>query len=231
MTIKKGLILLLAVMALFVFFGCASDPEPTPEPPAREIQATQKTEVLEHKGTVLGLTTLPPWIEVYITQSITAVEGLDDYKGMYCFIEDADNPNKDAAVMWAENFNIAQAIAGTISTRVESVFEGVANSEDSEYTTEFTNKVITSIDAEIAGAKNAGSWWIHNRRYESADLEDYEDMYTAYVLYTIPQEMLDDQIENAIDKIAEDGNLAEAELSVLEAAKALISEKGLPSEK
>ena len=229
MTIKKGLILLLVAMALFVFMGCASDPETTPEPPAREIQATQKTEVLEHKGTVLGLTTLPAWIEVYITQNIAAVEGLDDFKDMYCFIEDADDPNKDAAVMWAENFNMAQSIAGAISTRVESVFEGVADSEDDEYTTEFTNSVTSYIDAEIAGAKNAGSWWIHNRRFESDDPDDYEDMYTAYVIYTIPREMLDEQIENAIDKIAEDGNLAEAELSVLEAAKALVAEKGLPS--
>lgn len=224
---KKSLLILMAAMAIFAFVGCASNEGPT----TKDLEATKTTEILEHQGSALGLTGLPSWIETYIYQGVSGLEELDAFKDTYCFVAEATDPTKDAALMWAKNFNMAQTIAGTISTRVKSLFEGTAENSDDEYVTEFTNEVNSYIDAEVVGAKNEAEWWVQHRRYNPDDKDIYEDTYTAYVLYTVPREILDDQLKEAVDKLYEDDDLVDAEKAVLDAAKAMLEEKGLPVEK
>ena len=225
MTIKKSVILLLAVMALFVFMGCASDPEPE----AKELDTVKKTVILDHKGASLDLGKMPTWIETYIYEGVRELEAMDKYQDSYCFVAEADDPNLEAAKMWAKNFNMAQDIAGTISTRVESVFEGAATNSDDDYAKEFTSLVSTYINAEVAGARLAEEWWVQRRYYDVDNENDYEDIYTAFLFYTVPRSVLDDQVEGAVEKILEGGDLSAEKVSVLEAAKALVAEKGLPS--
>lgn len=52
--IRRGIVLALIATAL-VFSGCASKDEPEP----KELEAKVKSEVLEHKGTALGVNQLP----------------------------------------------------------------------------------------------------------------------------------------------------------------------------
>ena len=69
--IRRGIVLALIATAL-VFSGCASKDEPEP----KELEAKVKSEVLEHKGTALGVNQLPVWVETYIAEGVLAVEKL-----------------------------------------------------------------------------------------------------------------------------------------------------------
>ena len=73
--IRRGIVLALIATAL-VFSGCASKDEPEP----KELEAKVKSEVLEHKGTALGVNQLPVWVETYIAEGVLAVEKLSSDK-------------------------------------------------------------------------------------------------------------------------------------------------------
>ena len=139
--IRRGILFALIASAL-VFSSCASNKE---EPEPKELDSRVKTEVLEHKGSALGVNQLPVWVETYISEGVKAVETLSSYEGSYCFIGEEAGSNLDALQVWVSSFDIPGEIAANVSTRVNALFTGAASgSPDGEYGTYFENIVKTT---------------------------------------------------------------------------------------
>lgn len=200
MILRKAM--LAVVAASFIFVGCASNKE---EVEPKELSGRVKTEVLEHKGSALGVNQLPVWVETYITEGVLGVEQLSSYAGSYCFIGEEAGTNLDALQIWASSFDVPSEIARSVSTRVSALFAGAANgSPDGEYGTYFENIVKSTSNATYSGARKVNDWWVLSRRYEENGKKNYIDEYRSYVLYTIDKELLDRQVLEMMDKAAEE---------------------------
>ncbi len=194
---------------------------------AKELEGTVKSEVLEHKGSSLGLNELPIWVETYILKGITGLEKLSEYEGDYCFVAETTSSNLNAAQMWVDNFSVPQTIARNVSTRVEGVFTGAASGGADEYGTYFESIVNTMTNTEFSGAKKENDWWLLTRRYDVDSKDTYEDSYRAFVLYTIPKELLDQQIVSVINRIETENNLNVQESALTDRVKNLIQNSGI----
>lgn len=222
--IRRGIVLALIAAAL-VFSGCASKQE-DPEP--KELESKVKSEVLEHKGTALGVNQLPVWVETYITEGILAVEKLSSYEGSYCFIGEEAGSNLDALQVWVSSFDIPSEIAANVSTRVNALFTGAASgSPDGEYGTYFENIVKSTSSASYSGARKVNDWWVMTRRYDPDQKKKYVDEYRCYVLYTIDKDLLDRQVLEMMDKVAsETEGATEAQKSAFDNVRTIMESEG-----
>ena len=222
--IRRGILFALIASAL-VFSSCASNKE-DPEP--KELEAKVKTEVLEHKGTALGVNQLPVWVETYISEGVKAIEKLSSYEGSYCFVGEEAGSNLDALQVWVSSFDIPGEIAANVSTRVNALFTGAASgSPDGEYGTYFENIVKTTSSASYSGARKVNDWWILTRRYDPDVKKQYTDEYRCYVLYTIEKDLLDKQVLDMIDRVAsETEGATEAQKSAFNNVRTIMESEG-----
>lgn len=219
-------ILLLVAASTFILLGCASKPEPQPEP--KELEGSVKTEVLEHKGTALGINELPVWVETYVSTGVSGLEKLSDYQGYYCFVGEETGTNLDAVQTWASTFDVSREIASTVSNRIDSLFTGAASgSPDGEYGTYFENIVKSSANATYSGARKINDWWILIRRYDPDSRKKHTDEYRVFVLYTIEKETLDQQVLNMIDAVAaETQGTSDAQKTAINNVKKIMESEG-----
>ncbi len=219
------ILIALFIASILVFTGCATTPD---EAVAKELEGTVKSEVLEHKGSALGLNELPIWVETYILEGITGLEELADFENDYCFVAETTAQNINAAQAWVEGFSIPQTIARNVSTRVEGVFSGAeSGGMDGEYGTYFENVVKTMTDTEFSGAKKENDWWVLTRRYDADTKSKYTDEYRAFVLYTIEKDILDQQVLSVIERIEQENTLSSEDTATSDRIKNLLSTSGL----
>lgn len=211
------------LVVCLLFASCASsDPEP------KELTSRVKTEILEHKGTALGVTTLPVWVDTYVASGVRGVEKLSDFTEEYCFVAETAAQNLNAAQAWLNGFEVPQIIAREMETRVESLFVGAAvGAPEDDYGTYFENVVKTSTDVAFTGAKKMSDWWSYIRVYDPDIKNTYKDEYRVYVLYTIPRSMFDKQLHDQIEKAQEDPNMTEAQQAAFNNVKTILAQSGL----
>ncbi|AEE16207.1 hypothetical protein [Treponema brennaborense] len=214
------------VAAVLSFAGCASKPEAV-EPEPKELTSMVKTEVVEHKGTALGITQLPIWVETYITTGILGLEKLPDYTGSYCFVGEQIGTNLNAVQTWASSFNVSREIATTVSSRVDALFTGAASgSPEGKYGTYFENVVKAAANANFSGARKINDWWVLVRRYDTDVKKKFTDEYRVYVLYTIEKDVLDQQVMSMIDKVASDSSVTDEQKSAINNVKKIMESEG-----
>ncbi|MCR4940972.1 MAG: hypothetical protein K5930_12835 [Treponemataceae bacterium] len=215
-------ILVAVLVVCLLFASCTSDPEP------KDLSSKVKTEILEHKGTALGVNTLPVWVESYVSLGTKGLEKLSDFTEEYCFVAEMAAANLNAAQAWLNGFEMPQLIAREISSRVESLFVGAAvGAPEDDYGTYFENVVKTTTDVSFTGAKKVSDWWSLIRVYDPDIKNSFKDEYRVYVLYTIPRSLLDRQLANEIDKLENETDMTEAQKSAFENVKSILAQNGL----
>jgi hypothetical protein len=110
---KAGKILGLLYIAA-VLLGCAATGKTKPKEqvadiPAQEMTDSDKTEMLEHKGTALEINQLPVWVQVYLDQGIPGLDALADYDGYNCFVAENTGTSLDVIQQWVQEFTLARA--------------------------------------------------------------------------------------------------------------------------
>ncbi len=224
-TKKNFVVLAVLIASVLMFVGCASTSD---EQVAKELEGTVKSEVLEHKGSALGLNELPIWVETYILEGINGLEEMSEFSNDYCFVAETTAENINAAQAWVEGFNMPQTIARNVSTRVEGMFSGAqSGGAEGEYGTYFENVVKTVTETEFSGAKKENDWWVLTRRYDADTKSKFVDEYRAYVLYTIPKDLLDQQVLSVIERIEQENVITAEESSTSDRVKNLLSTSGL----
>ncbi|AFG38766.1 hypothetical protein [Spirochaeta africana] len=191
---KIALVLMVAAVAM----GCRTAPAPEPEPERRvpADETTARFEILQHKGSVLGVDT-PEWV-IRSLEGSAALEAMPEYEGQYVIVAEQTGGNLTAVQRWVTNFNANAEFSQRVSTRVEQYFTG-ALAGDLDDVAAYLEEVVTSIsEAQFSGRSTAGDWWIHIRWFDEQGNIDREE-YRAIVLMTIDRDVLDEQIANAVD--------------------------------
>lgn len=213
------------LVVCLLFASCASTSD---EPEPKQLTSKVTTEILEHKGTALGITTLPSWVNAYVDQGVRGVEKQPDFSEEYCFVADMTAENLSAGQAWINGFELPQIIARQLESRVESLFVGAAvGAPEDDYGTYFENIVKTSTDVSFVGAKKISDWWSLIRKYDPDIKNAYTDAYYIYVLYTIPKDLLDRQIRDQIEKAEEDPDMTEAQKTAFNNVKSILAQNGL----
>jgi len=195
----KVFALIAILLVLFVFAGCKSSAKPAP---GITLDSTAKVETVEHKGTSLGVSSIPPWLSEYIQRNgVRAVEALPDYKNVYVVVGESNGSDLQQVLTWANNFDAQQQIGTTINTRVASVFKAHESLLPDETASKrrYDNAINTLTTASYTGLRKESDWWVHQRITEKG--KDPVTRYTAYVLYTIEKSVLNQQIRDQIDKL------------------------------
>jgi hypothetical protein len=221
-SVKKLLVLSALFAAITVFWACKSQAKPAP---GIKLSSDVKTETIEHKGTGLGVDTIPPWLSEYIQRNGTrSVEALPEYKNYYVIVAEERGPELQQVITWANNFNAQQQLGAMINTRIASVFKANESKlpDQDESRRKYDNAINTLVSASYSGARKEGDWWLKQRITEKG--KEPEVRYTDYVIYTIDKASLNEQIKTQIEKMKQDI----PELSAaFDAVTAQLLEKGL----
>jgi hypothetical protein len=197
--------LIAALLVIVVFTGCSSTDKAAAD---IKLESTAKVETIEHKGSAVGITTLPPWLATFIQRNGTrSVEELPEYKGKYVIIGQANGAGLQQVETWAKNFDAQQQIGATIESRVASIFKAHENllPGEADAKRKYDNAVNTLVKATYTGAKQEADWWLHQKITEKGK-KQAETRFTSFVLYTIDKSVLDQQIRDQIIKIKNNEN-------------------------
>jgi hypothetical protein len=160
---------------------------------------------LENKGTVMGVKT-PDWVKLYLEKGVSALQALPRYRDKYCIVGEESGVNRQFVMSWADAASAQQRIGALLRTNIASRYEAVvaANSQSgaeisAQYRQEINNAVNALVNVSYSGAQREADWWTLRRRYDPDDKEQFTDLYTAYVLYTVPKTEMNRQIALALE--------------------------------
>lgn len=192
---KKIIAIAAVLLALIAVVGCASKPAtPTPAP----VAATAKFEILQHKGTTMGVTTPPSWVEAAINGP-KAVEKLADYKDQYVVIVDVTGQSLDGVQLAAANLNATTEVSRYLSLRVKDTFAGAQVGDKDKIETYMERAVKSVSDATFSGFTKSADWWVQLRWYKPENPKAFDhDEYRYLALYTIPQDVLKQQLDKIL---------------------------------
>ncbi len=196
---KKFLPVLLVVLTIISIAGCVSKPPVAPPPPVAVIAPF---EILQHKGTTLGVTMPPAWIEASLT-SPKAVEKLPDYAGKYVVVVDVTGKDLEGTSLAAQRLNADTEVARFLSLRVKDTFAG-AQVGDKDKIETYMERVVQSVsEVKLSGFMKAADWWVQVRWYKPDGKKTWDkDEFRVLQLYTIDKTVLDKQLEKILSGVA-----------------------------
>ena len=165
---------------------------------------------LENKGTALGVST-PDWIKIYTANGISRVQAQSEFRDKYCVIGEESGVNRQFVVAWADHFSAQQRIGAMLRTTIASEYQarvqGTAQSVGGSgsaatagsYQQQIDSVINAIVNVSYSGAQRESDWWSLRRRYDPDQKDVYTDEYTAYVLYTIPKALLNEQVARALE--------------------------------
>jgi hypothetical protein len=198
--VRKFIAILAILLALFVVVGCASKPKPAPTPPPATMA---KFEVLQHKGTTLGVAMPPPWVEAAVNGA-KSVEKLPEYKDMFVVVVDTTGKDLDGVQLAASRLNADPEIARYLSLRVKDTFAGAQVGDKDKIETYMERAVKSVSDAKFSGFRKATDWWVQLRWYKpdtSKKIFDHDE-YRVLQLYTIDKATLEQQLQKILSGAA-----------------------------
>lgn len=187
---KKILIIMAVVLAMTSCVSNPPPPEPTPAP-----ATVAPFEILQHKGTTLGVTTVPGWVAESLNGP-KAIEKLPDYKDKYVVIVDIADKSLQAIQLAADNLNAPAAIARYLSTRVKDTFAGAQVGDLSSISTYMERVVKLVSEATFSGFEPGPDWWVQIRWYKPDGKKTFDhDEFRFLKIYSIDKKILMTQLE------------------------------------
>ena len=210
MKIVKQALAALTVIMIMTLIGCATKPN------AAEERPLMTRRLLDDKGSGLNIPT-PAWVGIYLRDGISGVQR--EYRDVYCVIGEQSGVNRQFVLSWADGFSarqrIAQMVRTTISTELSARTRGMAESQggamgsaSGSYSQQINDALGVIDNVSYSGAQRESDWWRLERLYDPDDSKLTSDEYTAFVLYTIPKAMMNQQIARALEtSISRDSDL------------------------
>ena len=157
------------------------------------------------------MTEQPRWVQVWATsRNVINLESEREFQDSYCFVAEDSGSNLKAVQAWLNTVQINDIIGSRISTRVGSTAEAnVSASDNSEYSNFLNNVMTVTRDATYTGVVKTSDYWIKWRLYDPDDETKTKDEYTAYVLYPVGKQILNEQIANQFREIQNNANTKE----------------------
>ena len=197
MKLRVHVLLGLLTVLVMVFAGCESTAEPAPAEPEQEETvepSVRRPDMLDHQNFAFG-DPVPQWVR----DDVSDLEQLEEYDGLYLFkFEGPRAQSLMGAQAWVDQFVAANQIASSIQTRIESRFTGALVGDVDMVETYMEQVVDTFTEANVTGYIKLRDYWVQ-RRYYTPEGEVDEDAYSYYVLYGMDRDVLNTQIERALE--------------------------------
>lgn len=204
---------ILGLLILLLLVACAGTPRGRPRDVEMEEPIVRQPDVLDHKNYAFGRD-IPDWVFLEAWE----LEERRDYRDFYVFkFQSPRAQSLQGAEMWSRNFQAPRELVRIVRNRVEVKFQASA-AGDLDRVDEYMEEVLSSVSsAAFSGYRPEADYWLQLRYYDS-DGDALEDAYTYYVLYTIPREVLDRLVAEALAE-ADDDEVSEESRRVRERVK------------
>lgn len=206
---KKSLLFAFALAGMAALVSCASSGA---SKSTGESKSADFTEVVEHKGSAMGVPQ-PAWV-IAATQNDSATLKRDSrFDGKTPMVYVGRGRELALVQSWVNNFDVSGAISREISTAAKATFTGgLAGGNNSATTntaaaatttssTGLTQKqeeiVATLSKTQFSGMAREMDWWSLNRRKDTG-----AETYTYLVVYSISTENLEYQIARALGRVS-----------------------------
>ena len=169
-----------------------------------------RTVELENKGTTMNIST-PDWVRSYTQYGVTRLQTQSQFRDRYVVIGEETGVNRQFVLSWADSFSAQQRIGSMLRTTIASEYnakvQGTARSESvsgllpsaGTYQQEIDSIINAIVNVSYSGAQREADWWSLSRRYDPDVKDKYTDSYTAWVMYTIPKSLLNEQVARALE--------------------------------
>jgi hypothetical protein len=198
-----------AVVTVFVLVmamtACGSAPAGTgpgsgAPPPAQSKQIERIT--LDYQGAAIG-SDIPTWVEAAVNSDLATIQKMPRFSGKEPVVDWGTGQNLDLVRSFVNNFNVSAGISRRITTYVEAEFGGAQlGSKDSPDNRNFVKEIVASFSqTEFSGLAREMDYWIKLRIIDHGNGTQTEE-YRYYVVYSIPEDVLQYQIDAAMGKIS-----------------------------
>jgi hypothetical protein len=197
---KKILSVLIALVFLWVMFGCVSgdvsEPTPKPEKTAKPTPPPPPPpQIIEHRNSDFG-GGVPKWVE----KTAIELEKQPEYEGYYVLIEDHTGKSREGVEMWAKKFSAMSALAALIQNKVRDKFVGAA-AGDKDFIETYMEEVVKSVsEGEFAGFREQDKFWVRKRYFDSDGNVDHEEFRYLFLL-TVPKKEISDAVKRAMNGV------------------------------
>lgn len=193
---KHAIFALLSVLIVAICASCATvDKSATAESgkPKLSVKPAKTPETIDHKNMKWGKEP-PEWVDMETGD----IEKAGTYGDVYVFkFESEKGKDLEGTQIWIKNFSVGSEISRLISQRVQDRAVSAAEG-NKDKTVGFTKELVKIVsEATINGLKKESDYWLLRRWFTpEGDVEG--DFYSACILYSIPKNILDGIVKEAI---------------------------------
>ncbi|MDR3147439.1 MAG: hypothetical protein LBU00_03560 [Treponema sp.] len=194
----------LCVIAALI--SCAGTKAPTGSIEGTGAEAPRASDNIErirvdYQGAVTG-SEIPEWVQAAIDFDTNALQRLPGFEGKIAIVDYGVGQNLELLRSLVNNFNIQASVARRISNYVEANFGGEQlGDKNTAENRSFVEEVVATFSrVEINGLAKEKEYWVKLRTIDRGKKTESEQYY-YYVLYSIPEQLLNEQIARAMNNV------------------------------
>jgi hypothetical protein len=156
---------------------------------------------VDYQGAVTG-SEIPSWVQAAIDFDTGALQKLPGFEGKIAVVDYGVGQNLELLRSLVNNFNVQASVARRISNYVEANFGGeLLGDKNTTENRSFVEEVVATFSRiEINGLAREKEYWVKLRAIDR-DKKTESEQYYYYVLYSIPEQTLNEQIARAMNNI------------------------------
>lgn len=169
--------------------------------PAQAKKSHVEREMIDWKGASIGQP-VPDWVVSAADNDYTTLSAMSQFKDKQIFFAESQGKNLDVLKSWVQNFQVQSEFAKSISNYVVSKFGGeLSGDKNTEDAQSYLTEVSASFSKQkITGLRKFQDYWILTR-YIDNDAGTHEDTYQYFVVYTIDDNVLAQQVDKVLGNI------------------------------
>jgi hypothetical protein len=156
---------------------------------------------VDYQGAVTG-SEIPAWVQSAIDFDAESLQNLPGFEGKIAIVDYGVGQNLELLRSLVNNFNVQASVARRISNYVEANFGGEQlGDKNTAENRSFVEEVVATFSrVEINGLAKEKEYWVKLRTIDRGKKTESEQYY-YYVLYSIPEQTLSEQIARAMINI------------------------------
>jgi hypothetical protein len=156
---------------------------------------------VDYQGAVTG-SEIPAWVQSAIDFDTDSLQKLPGFEGKIVIVDYGVGQNLELLRSLVNNFNVQGTVARRISNYVEASFGGEQlGDKNTAENRSFVEEVVAAFSrVEINGLAREKEYWVKLRTIDRGRRTE-DEQYYYYVLYSIPEQLLNEQIARAMDNV------------------------------
>jgi len=197
----------IAAIAVAVLTACSSTSSKTGSGSGSDSSSTKQSNpiqriTVDYQGAAIG-SEIPAWVEAAVNSDLDTIKKMPRFKDKEPIVDWGTGQNLDLVRSFVNNFNVAGGVSRRIITYVEAEFGGSQlGSKDNPENRNFVKEIVGSFsNAEFSGLAREMDYWVKLRIVDRGKGTQTEE-YRYYVVYSIPEDILQRQIDIALGRVS-----------------------------